>query len=652
MDKNGKILIVDDSKFNREILSEILNQYTVIEVKNGYEALEYMKADKNIALVLLDLVMPEMDGFEVLKYMNQNHLIDEIAVMIISINKDDQSIEKAYELGISGYITRPFSSAVVLKKVNNIISHYKRQKKLTTIINKQIYEKYKNNDMMIMILSHIVESRNGESGLHVLHIKKLTKLLLNILVKKTNQYSLTLDDMISIEVASSLHDIGKIAIPEEILNKPSSLTKEEMEVMKSHVIIGAKMLNSLPFYNDEPIVKYGYQICRWHHERYDGNGYPDGLKGEEIPIAAQVVSIVDAYDALTSKRVYKEAYSHEEALKMIQKGKCGVFNPLLIECLMDIESYIQNDLKINEFYEDNEYFEERTQGYTLSAAMEAQGVAFPNLMIQMYRSGEASGDMDKTALTMSNQYSKDHRIKGKTKSAMMYPIILIVITIAVLLIVYLAVLPSFFDIFKNVELPLITKINISISKFLQDYWYFVLLIAAGLVVTFIALLRVEKVRFQVDKLKTKIPKFGKLLMTIYTSRFARTLCSLYTSGMSIVNALNIAKTTIGNVYIESQFDGAIKKLRNGESLSQAIKDIDGFDIKLTSSIFVGEESGRLESMLTTLADDFDFEAEQASERMITLIQPLMIIFLAVVICLIIISVLLPIYTLYNNVGNM
>lgn len=292
------------------------------------------------------------------------------------------------------------------------------------------------------------------------------------------------------------------------------------------------------------------------------------------------------------------------------------------------------------------------QGYTLSAAMEAQGVAFPNLMIQMYRSGEASGNMDKTALTMSDQYSKDHRIKGKTKSAMMYPIILIIVTIAVLLIVYLAVLPSFFDIFQNVELPLITKINISISKFLQDYWYIVLLIAAGLVVTFIALLRVEKIRFQVDKLKIKIPKFGKLLMTIYTSRFARTLCSLYTSGMSIVNALNIAKTTIGNVYIESQFDGAIKKLRNGESLSQAIKDIDGFDIKLTSSIFVGEESGRLESMLTTLADDFDFEAEQASERMITLIQPLMIIFLAVVIFLIIISVLLPIYTLYNNVGNM
>ena len=289
----------------------------------------------------------------------------------------------------------------------------------------------------------------------------------------------------------------------------------------------------------------------------------------------------------------------------------------------------EDNKKIKKIYE-NIYIKLQ-QGYTLSAAMEAQGVAFPNLMIQMYRSGEASGDMDKTALTMSNQYSKDHRIKGKTKSAMMYPIILIVITIAVVIAVIVMMI---------------------ISKFLQDYWYFVLLIAAGLVVTFIALLRLEKVRFQVDKLKIKIPKFGKLLMTIYTSRFARTLCSLYTSGMSIVNALNIAKTTIGNVYIESQFDGAIKKLRNGESLSQAIKDIDGFDIKLTSSIFVGEESGRLESMLTTLADDFDFEAEQASERMITLIQPLMIIFLAVVICLIIISVLLPIYTLYNNVGNM
>lgn len=310
----------------------------------------------------------------------------------------------------------------------------------------------------------------------------------------------------------------------------------------------------------------------------------------------------------------------------------------------------ENNKKIKKIYEN--IYVKLQQGYTLSYAMEAQGVAFPNLMIQMYRAGEASGSMDKTALIMADQYTKDHRIKGKTKSAMTYPIILIIVTILVLLIVYLAVLPSFFDIFQNVELPLITQINIGISHFIQDYWYFVILIFAFLVVGALASLKIKKVRFKVDKFKIKMPLFGKLLVTIYTSRFARTLCSLYTSGMSIVNALNIAKTTIGNVYIESQFDGAIKKIRNGETLSQSLKDIDGFDIKLTSSIYVGEESGRLETMLTNLADDFDFEAEQASERMVTLIQPIMIIFLAVVICLIIISVLLPIYTLYNNVGNM
>lgn len=310
----------------------------------------------------------------------------------------------------------------------------------------------------------------------------------------------------------------------------------------------------------------------------------------------------------------------------------------------------EDNKKIKKIYES--IYVKLQQGYTLSNAMEAQGVAFPNLMIQMYRAGEASGNMDKTALIMADQYTKDHRIKGKTKSAMTYPIILIVITIAVLLIVYLAVLPSFFDIFQNVELPLITKINIGISHFLQDYWYFVILMLVGLVVLFMACLKIKKVRYQVDKWKTKFPMFGKLMVTIYTSRFARTLCSLYTSGMSIVSALNIAKTTIGNVYIESQFDNVIKRIRNGESLSQSLSVIDGFDIKLTSSIYVGEESGRLETMLTNLADDFDFEAEQASERMITMIQPIMIIFLAVIICLIIISVLLPIYTLYNNVGNM
>ncbi len=342
MDKNGKILIVDDSKFNREILSEILNQYTVIEVKNGYEALEYMKADKNIALVLLDLVMPEMDGFEVLKYMNQNHLIDEIAVMIISINKDDQSIEKAYELGISGYITRPFSSAVVLKKVNNIISHYKRQKKLTTIINKQIYEKYKNNDMMIMILSHIVESRNGESGLHVLHIKKLTKLLLNILVKKTNQYSLTLDDMISIEVASSLHDIGKIVRLEEMGVEPYMVANSLVGVVAQRL-----MRKVCPYCKKEVATSLSDRLALQEGIKYisKGTGCPHcnqtGYKGriaihEVIEIDSKVrkmISNQEEIDDIMKYLVEEQGVEtlRDQALKLVKEGKTTVdeFNKII-----------------------------------------------------------------------------------------------------------------------------------------------------------------------------------------------------------------------------------------------------------------------------------------------------------------------------------
>ena len=343
MDKNGKILIVDDAKSNREILSEILNQYTVIEAKDGYEALEYLKSDsKSVALVLLDLVMPEMDGFEVLKYMNKNHLIEEVPVMIISIDKDDKSIEKAYELGVSGYITRPFSSAVVLKKINNIISHYKRQKKLTTIINKQIYEKYKNNDMMIMILSHIVESRNGESGLHVLHIKKLTKLLLNILVKKTNQYSLTLDDMISIEVASSLHDIGKITIPDHILKGTTRLTKEEFEEMKDHAALGGKIIQeTMGKIEDAAYLKIATDVACYHHEKWDGTGYPKGLKGEEIPLCARIMAVADVLDALAFRRSYKEAMDIKEAIKIIVDESGTHFDPTIVNAMLAIHDEIE-----------------------------------------------------------------------------------------------------------------------------------------------------------------------------------------------------------------------------------------------------------------------------------------------------------------------
>jgi hypothetical protein len=221
---------------------------------------------------------------------------------------------------------------------------YARQKKLLGVVADQIYEKEKSNRLMVAILSHMVEFRNGESGLHVLHINAITKTLLNCLVQKTGKYKLSRRDISLIAMASALHDIGKITIPDEILNKPGKLTKEEYEIMKTHSAVGAEMLKGIPF-QEELLVKYAYDISRWHHERYDGKGYPDGLVGEQIPIWAQVVSVADVYDALTSERVYKKAYSHEEAMQMIFGGECGAFNPLLLECLQDCENTIRKQVK-------------------------------------------------------------------------------------------------------------------------------------------------------------------------------------------------------------------------------------------------------------------------------------------------------------------
>ena len=212
----------------------------------------------------------------------------------------------------------------------------------------QIKEKEKSSRVMVGILSQIVEFRNGESGLHVQHINILTRLLLARLVQKTGQYSLSWTDQHIITMASALHDIGKIGIDEKILNKPGALTAEEFEIMKSHTVIGASILKSLELYQEEPLVKVATEICRWHHERYDGKGYPDGLRGEEIPISAQVVSMADVYDALISERVYKKGYSHEKAMQMILAGECGAFNPLLLECLQDIQQEISDGLPMDE----------------------------------------------------------------------------------------------------------------------------------------------------------------------------------------------------------------------------------------------------------------------------------------------------------------
>ena len=356
-----QLLVVDDSEMNREILKEILGkEYRILEACDGEEALKMLEQyGTEISLVLLDIIMPKMDGFEVLAYMNRDKWIEDIPVIMISSEGSESYIRRAYELGASDYISRPFDTKVVYQRVINMIKLYAKQRRLIHLVTDQIYEKEKNNRMMTGILSQIVEFRNGESGLHVLHINILTQLLLEKLMRKSENYDLSWSQQHMIATASALHDIGKIGIDEKILNKPGKLTKEEFEAMKQHTIIGARMLDRLEMYHDEEMMKYAYEICRWHHERYDGKGYPDGLKGEEIPISAQVVSLADVYDALVSDRVYKKAYSHEKAMEMILNGECGMFNPLLLECLVEIQDKVRKELGIKDVNECLEYLEER-----------------------------------------------------------------------------------------------------------------------------------------------------------------------------------------------------------------------------------------------------------------------------------------------------
>ena len=340
-----RILIADDSAMNRAILTEMLGDgYEILEAENGLQAVSVMQSDENIDLLLLDIMMPEMDGFEVLAMMKKCHWIDDIPVIMISAENASSFVERAYDLGASDYISRPFDTAVVRRRVINTLMLYAKQKRLVRLVAEQVYEKEKSNSTMINILSHIVEFRNGESGLHVLHIQTATEILLHTLVQQTDRYKLTAADISLISTASALHDIGKINIPESILNKPGKLTKEEFDTMKTHTTIGAEILDKLPFQQESDLVKTAYAICRWHHERYDGRGYPDGLKGEQIPIAAQVVAMADVYDALTSERCYKKAYSHDTAIQMILNGECGAFSPLMLECLLDIKDAICEEL--------------------------------------------------------------------------------------------------------------------------------------------------------------------------------------------------------------------------------------------------------------------------------------------------------------------
>lgn len=348
MQQRQKILIADDSAMNRDLLATILeDEYDIVQAEDGVRAVDYLqKHAEEIALVLLDLVMPQMDGFEVLAYMNKERWIDYIPVIIISAEDSPAYIKRGYDLGVTDFIGKPFDVNMVRRRSANAILLGAKQRRMTSIVSNQIYEKEKSSKLMISILSHIVEFRNGESGLHVLHIQVITDMLLRHLVQKENNpYTISQEEIGLISTASALHDIGKITIPDEILNKPGRLTAEEFTVMKGHSMAGANMLEQLPFeQKDEPLVKTAYEICRWHHERYDGGGYPDGLKGEEIPVSAQAVSLADVYDALTSERCYKAAYSHEKAIEMILAGQCGAFNPLLLECLLDISGTLKKEM--------------------------------------------------------------------------------------------------------------------------------------------------------------------------------------------------------------------------------------------------------------------------------------------------------------------
>ena len=344
--RRQKILIADDSEMNRSILADMLEEeFDIIEAENGLEAVSILQqcADE-LSLVLLDIVMPEMDGFEVLMVMNQRQWIEDVPVIMISAETRSSQIERAYKLGITDFISRPFDALIVHHRVVNTILLYTKQKKLVDLVEEQIYQKERHGNLMIEILSHIVEFRNGESGMHVRNVRTITELLLRHLVQQKNsRYSLSPMDISIISTASALHDIGKMAIDEAILNKPGRLTDEEFKIMKSHTTAGAKMLDDMVIYQNEPLVRVAHDIARWHHERYDGRGYPDGLEGDAIPISAQVVAVADVYDALTSERCYKKAIPHEEAILMILEGKCGNFNPELLECLIAVSDLLQDE---------------------------------------------------------------------------------------------------------------------------------------------------------------------------------------------------------------------------------------------------------------------------------------------------------------------
>lgn len=356
MSEKATILIADDSQENRELFAAMLcDDYDVVTACNGEEALSVLwQRGGEIKAVLLDVVMPVKDGFEVLASMAQNGLLADIPVLMLLSVGTPSIIRRALESGAHDYLCRPFDGLVVKKRIANAIaSKQKGEAVVSDNVAELSYSRSKSSDLMVAVLGHVLEVRNGENSLHVLHINLITRILLKHLCEKTDKYKLSPAEINVIATASALHDMGKVYIPEEILNKPARLTKEEFEIMKTHAALGAELMKSMPF-QDEPLLKYAHDIARWHHEKYDGCGYPDNLVGDDIPIWSQVVSLADVYDALTCERVYKKPYPHDVAMAMIYNGECGAFNPLLLECFSECESVIREEIEkfnnhMNEF---------------------------------------------------------------------------------------------------------------------------------------------------------------------------------------------------------------------------------------------------------------------------------------------------------------
>ena len=339
---NTTILIVDDMEINRAILAEgFKDEHEILEAAGGEEALELIESNEHIAAVLLDLIMPKMDGLEVLRRMNESKKIVHVPVFIITAENSEKTLMDAYDLGAVDVISKPFMMNFLKCRIENVIELYRHRNELEDIVDEQVKRLSSLNQSMVETLATLIEFRDCESGEHVKRICGLTKILMTTVSDMYPEYYLPKAEIDKIVMSSILHDVGKISIPDGILNKPGRLTKEEFETMKLHTVNGAEILSKIPNMMDEDVFNYSYDISRHHHERWDGRGYPDGLKGDEITIWSQVVAVADVYDALTSPRVYKAAFDHQTAMKMIYGGECGIFNPKVLEafgkCIQKIE---------------------------------------------------------------------------------------------------------------------------------------------------------------------------------------------------------------------------------------------------------------------------------------------------------------------------